>query len=397
MNITPVSDLVHSWQEKLTVISRNIAELTETEAAKRIRNRMRGAAQPVYAGLTQEKSREAFKAVESLLADFLLLDSVVSGAASLHARSNIFRNTDAEVRELLEGASVRLPSIQVPLRQRGLLDAAVQADAARPEELLEAMLDSFDRANQIIGEIDQAEAGNDIRLAGAQAEAEALRAWSDKLGFVAKADALDDLKGAESDPLQAAATLASLEGRFNDWRRELEEAERAQAAIRVRVDHGREMLAQLEDLASRSRLAIEETNRSIAGRHSYLEPASREALDAHAVWLANLENLVTSGRWKAAQVGLQSFESSLKARMETELKTYTHNRKALDEVAELKGRYQALKAKAKAYAERGDQPGAAMPGIKTNIDEVLSQALVDVQRLRQLVGAFDTTLKGNGK
>jgi hypothetical protein len=395
-----VDELVTEWQDKVTLVSRNIAELTETEAAKRIRNRMRGLAQPAYTGLTLEQARAAYGAVDRLLADFQLLESVCSHAADLHRRNSIFRSTEDEVREMLLGASVRLPVTHIPLNQRGLLDASVQADAATPEQMLQAMLNDFDIANSIIGEIDAAESAVDTRVANFQTETSALKAWAAKVGLAEIQQACEGLDAADSDPLQAAASLDAIESRFDQWRLQLEAAEKAQAALRESLERAQTSLQQLEDLANRSRLAIEETNRSIAGHHSYMEPTSREALDSHRAWLLRLDESATAGRWKAVQVGLSSFEASLEARMKVELKTYTQNRRSLDAVTDLKGRFDALRFKAKAYSERGILLAVALPGIQANIENALKQPLIDVQLLDRLVNAYDTALLAtsrNGK
>lgn len=392
MTLQHVDDLVTTWQDKVNVISRNIAELTEAEATKRIRNKMLGRAKPAYTGLTLEKSQVAFKAIDVLLNDYLLLESVVTQAADLHRRSNLFRSNEEEVRNLLEGASVHLPPTHIPLTKRGLLDAGVHAEAATPEEMLNSMLRAFDEANGLVNDIDLAEASINVRLANFLTEAEALRAWAEKVGQQEVIAACDELQSADSDPLQASAVLDSMEQRFDDWRRQLETAEKEQTQLREGLERARGTIEQLEELSSRCRMAIEETNRGIAGHHSYIEPTSREAIETHRAWLTRLETSVTTGRWKAGQAGLANLEASLDARMKAELKAYTHNRKSLDAVTDLRGRFKALKVKAKAYGERGIPLAAALPGIQANIDNVLNQTQIDVQMLERLVSAYDTAL-----
>ena len=395
-----VDDLVTTWVDKVTVISRNLTELTESEAAKRIRNRMRGMAQPAYTGLTLADAQAAFKAVDMLLNDYLLLESVVTHAANLHQRSNLFRNNEDEVRELLEGASVRLPATHIPLKKRGLLDAGVQAEAATPDEMLTAMLDAFNTANQTIVKIDEAEATLDKRLSAIQDETSALKTWAQKMGLQEILTACESLENAGSNPLQASQDLDALESRFDQWRQELAAAEKTQAALRAALERSRDTLQQLEDLANRSRLAIEETNRTVAGHHSYIEPTSPEALKSHWTWLARLEESASSGRWQAVKVGLTSFEASVDTLMKAELQAYTQNRKSLDTIAELKGRFDALRFKAKAYGERGMTLAPAIPGIQANIASTMKQTPINVQLLERLVTAYDTALLAtsrNGK
>lgn len=392
MTLLHVDDLVTTWQDKVNVISRNIADLTEAEATKRIQNRMRGTAKPALTGLTLERAQVAFKAIDVLLNDFLLLESVVSQAADLHRRSNLFRSNEEEVRQLLEGASVHLPPTHIPLTKRGLLDAGFKADSATPEEMLNAMLRAFDDANGIINDINIADESLNLRLANFLSETEALRAWAEKVGQQDIITACDELQSANTDPLRAAEVLDSLEQRFDDWRRQLEAAEKEQAQLREGLERARSTIEQLAELSNRCRMAIEETNRGIAGHHSYIEPTSPEAVESHRAWLVRLETSMTTGRWKALQAGLANLEASLDVRMKAEQKAYTHNRKSLDTVTDLKGRFKALKVKAKAYAERGMMLAAALPGIQSNIDNVLNQTQIDVQMLERLVSAYDTAL-----
>ena len=395
MKLKPVDELVSDWHDKLTVISRNITELTENESAKRVKNRMRGLAQPTYTGLTLQKAQEAFKAIDQLLSDFMLLDSVATEAASLHRRSSIFHNTEEEVRDLLEGPSVRLPATHVPLTQRGLLDSAVQADSARPVELLDAMLEAFDRSNALLNDIVQAELDIESRFRGAQAELATLQAWAAKLGMPDQVDTGNLVVESQADPLEAVANLEKLANEIDGWRQTLQAAELESAQAREALERARRALSKLKELAQRSRRAIEESNISLAGHHTYLESTSQEALAAHEAWFASLEQSIVTRRWKAAKIGIERFEASVRACMDAELKAYTQNRAGLDELDELKGRFKALKAKAKAYSERGALIGPALPGIQANIEHVLGQHQIDLQRLRQLVSAYDTSLLAN--
>ena len=159
----------------------------------------------------------------------------------------------------------------------------------------------------------------------------------------------------------------------------------------------REALAEAEShAATRVRLNGANENRATGNWivASYRHDTSRELdpqLHTHAV-AANLTYDGVEGRWKALQAGLANLEASLDVRMKAEQKAYTHNRKSLDTVTDLKGRFKALKVKAKAYAERGMMLAAALPGIQSNIDNVLNQTQIDVQMLERLVSAYDTAL-----
>jgi hypothetical protein len=387
-----VEQWVQTWQDQLATISRNITDLAEAEFARRIKNRMRGFSTPAYRGRTLEQSKTAFAALDSLLGDYLLLDSVVTQAANLAKRQGIFQSYEEEVRALLHGPSVRLPEVHIPLTSRGLLDSATKSDAVTPSVLLEAMKAAFERANLLLNEIDAAETASGAYQQNLGREADALNAWAAKLGLMPKAEVLAQVADAQADPLSAAAELEQLELRFDNWRKELEQAEQAHQALRDGLVRGNAGLDALEDLSSRSRLAIDETRLRVAGSHDFLEPASREARATHRAWLTRLDETVAAGRWDAARIGLERFEASIESQLNAERAAYTHNRKRLDELTELTGRFKALREKARIVFRRGAAASDSLQDMQAAIEATLGGKPTNLPLLHKQVGAYETTL-----
>ena len=383
------TDSLQLWQGRLTTVSRNLMDLAEQAATKRIRVRL-----PQYQGVTSARAKAAVEAIDGLWQDYLLLARVVEEADDLAKRSGIFHNTDAEIRDLLDGASVQLPSVHVPLPARDLLTAADRSDRVRPAEVLDAMQKGFVTARDTLAEIDQAESRLTPRIAALTHEAQVLGRWAATLGGAAPAEG--DLSalasGLEADPLGAVAAADRVEAALGRERARLEALEREQGQIRTALADNRAALAELTELAQRSRAAIEEARSKLAHPAGLVEPVTAEALASLAAWLDTLEATLARGQASAVKVGLAKFHADCASRLEAERRNYARNRADLDERVELKGRFTALSAKAAALAERGLALGPTLRELAREADEALAAKPFDADSGRKLVAGYETAL-----
>jgi hypothetical protein len=146
-----------TWSERLAVITRNANELSEAEATKRVRNRLREGG---YSGQTQEQANMAVQSLRDLMDYYLMLAQVIE-QANQEMKGGLFELQSAraaKVMALLNAPSVALPRVNVPLSQRGLLTQEESATKAKPAEVLAAMEALFVRANDIFTTIDSAAA-----------------------------------------------------------------------------------------------------------------------------------------------------------------------------------------------------------------------------------------------
>lgn len=383
---------IRDWQANLTVISRNLMDLAELELTKRVRARLKDPTHG-YQGVTAERALRAFNALDGLWQDYLLLARVVEDAAELARKNGIFRNTEDEVIALLEGASVKLPSIHVPLPTRDLLAKADRSDSARPDEVLNAMRGTFAMARDALLSIGEAETRVAPRIAAVARETETLERWAVTLGIASlEVEPVDQMEVVEADPLGAAINLDRVEARLAVARTQLEGLERERDAVSVALERGRARLCELKDLSQRTHAAIEETRLRIANPGRMVEPIADEIIASLAAWLATLEKTLAAGRWQAAAVGLQRWEANCATRLEAERSAYKHNCAELDERTELRGRFRALCAKAQSYEQRGVALGETLARMAEETDEALSARPFNLESGRRLVAMYEAAL-----
>lgn len=391
MNSADIPRRLAEWQAKLTIISRNLMDLAQAPSTRQIEARLKDPARP-YQGATASAAKQAIDGRDGLWLDYLLLARVLEEALDLHRKNSIFHNTDEEVMELLEGRSVNLPAVHVPLPARDLLAAADRRDCATPQELLSAMQTAFAVTRDQLTAIDGAEQDLTPRIAAIGHEVEALARWAHALGSPGPGIELDLVSRIEADPLASVLAVDRAEIALGRERARIEAIEQERALMRGALEQGRLELGTLRELSLRCRAACEETRRKIAGPHKLQEPLADEVVDSLGAWLATLEETVAAGRWAAAKVGLAKWRAVLAARVEAERKVYAQDRALLDERADLRGRFSALGAKAQAFVARGVELGETLRHMTSETEQALRQLPFDPEQAKKLVAAYEIAL-----
>lgn len=158
--------LLTSWDEKLRVAEANVHEMRLLGAYRLITAHPR----PTFTGRTQTELVPAMAALEELWQNFALLSDNVKLAHSIYDNLPTFGQDEKlkEIRRLLTGPSIKLPPIQVPLEQRGLLTPAETQQAITPERLLEVLLKAFDVAVKVVARVDTINNDHYQKLAAVQ-------------------------------------------------------------------------------------------------------------------------------------------------------------------------------------------------------------------------------------
>lgn len=147
--------LLGAWEEKLRVAETNMREMRMLGAYKLFTGNPR----PNFTGRTANELVPAMAALEELWLNFSLLSENLRQARtifdSLPSSASAQAPRLAEIKELLSGASIQLPTIQTPLEQRGLTTPAEIKQAITPERLLEILLKAFETAVKVIAPVDR--------------------------------------------------------------------------------------------------------------------------------------------------------------------------------------------------------------------------------------------------
>ncbi|MFC5473565.1 hypothetical protein [Paraherbaspirillum soli] len=392
----PVREKLDALRISLTTISCNLLELADTETVKAARARLKDEVGG-YAGLTRDKAAQAIKSLDALWNSYLLLARLFEQASDLNKRSGLFHHTEDQVRHLLEGLSVELRAEHIPITSRGLLSCADQIERATPQQVLDAMAQQFCDARDLLNTVSTAAGQAAPRLAALRQQAAELEIRAARLGTGYAAPARLDavLNNAERDPLSCAAELERAASELEQQRLNLKNIEQQQAVSRAAIEHANGLLAELKDLAQRSAAAIEETRQKIHAPAGLILPVDDSVIDSLVIWLASIAQSVAAGRHDAVKVGLARWQAECSAQLTAARAAYAKNRLALDECAEINGRFQALRAKADALAARGAELDAALPAAMLNAKRALQSKPVDLPALRAAVGAYEASLREN--
>jgi len=387
-----VAQLLSDWQNRLAVVTRNANDLFEAEYSKRIRNRLRDGR---YTGTTAERAGVAVRNLTALMDDYLVLARVIEEAAEAN-RGGFFEArevTEDKVLALLEGESVALPSVHVPLPKRDLLTAADAAQRATPAELLAAMQDAFAEARDILAAIDTAEtqlatAMEEMRraYAGLQERAQSLGAAAELTQI---APVLDG-----ADPLRAAGLIAARQREMAAWAAKLDELVKQRDEATAGVERARAAIAEIEASLQRRDDSIAKV-REVFG----VEPTVTASVDEATLaelhsWAASLDKTLAEQRWSAVLMGLKRLDAAIAAARATADKALAATCSELDKMDDLRARFKALRFKAQALRERSTLDAGELDALEQAISAAFKARPVVLASLQQQVKGYEQRLLG---
>ena len=375
MKLQEIDSALAEWNNRLAAIAKNLLEL-QADSTYQVLTGSGGGEKLALTGVTAARVEPSLGAMLTIFQHFGLLHEVIDRAGKVRAGLPALFGGEAkaaEIRRLLGARTIRLPALDVPMDQKTLLSGVTRAECFSPEELLAIMSRTFVAARDAVLRVD--EAWNEMAAAveGAEARLARVGAGVEALG----------VRGA-AERTRAEAILEGLRGQVGrDPFGALEEFEvrlepvlgrLAGLAVEAEALHQqmREAWVQVEALGTAHREAEEagaEARRKIVGADrvpgsgsgSGFGPASAEKQEEFRAWLERLERRRGEGLVEAVSVGLRNLRRALDTCMAEERASLAASRGMLDLRAELRGRLEALRAKARAYgvAEDGLVAGAA--------------------------------------
>ncbi len=354
MSAKHIDEVLALWHSRLGNAAQNLIDLQSEPVYKRI-----NAPDSKLSGETAEKGALAVRTLSSLLQYFDLLQSTVARAEEL--RRDMPALFGAEERErqilaLLAGKSIHLPAVQVPLGKRSLLMDVENVDVISPPDLLAVMEAAFESVKQIILRINTAWetlgfALNDaFQLSATLGENTGVLSTADRLDLEQKTARLRALeRSATEDPLGVAAgSVVEVKKELEILTAKVEDAKRQHGLVRNALHSARNLLSSLGNEHEAVRNVCAEA-RTKAG----FTPDGQSndwKLEGLTVWFNRLVTasessppaslLVAFSNWTKAAEELRREESALAAQAKISLSARS----------ELRGRLDALKAKARAFA-----------------------------------------------
>ena len=404
MTMGDVDAALADWAARLRRIDDNLVAL-ETNPVCTLLER---AAPDGLDGATRATVAPALAAMRELFAQRSLLDDALGKASEMRKGLNRMFPGDTlkEIERILRGPSIALPPVETPLARRGLLDAAETTTSISPDQLLSAMVTSFQQARDAVMAVDEAWARLTTQADRAAADADRLAARADSLAedihapLTAVRAQLDAARSRIArDPLGAAAAMAGeVSRRLDDLGAELSALEARRAAVGSDLDRAHRLMAQIGDTRTWAAEARRRHQIEIAPEPA--DPPLPADVDLGRVeglsrWLATIDATLAAGRWAAAGVGADRWLEAARALLDEQEAVRRACAAALDRRDELLGRVRARRQQARTLAARGHpiDPGVDAAGARA--EQALCAPQVLVTRAAELVAAYEAALRSS--
>ena len=391
MTLQDVDSAIASWNAGLGTAAQNLMDLQGLPAYQRLAG-TQGVPQAELTGETAAAVEPMLTTVSRLLQYFDLLQHMLIRAESLRKDMPIFGGEQRiqEIEQLLGTQSIQLPAEAVPLDQRTLLSSTDSVARIAPVELVKRMTDAFEQVKAIVLKVDTAWETLGRGLDSAMVSIEALRQELSPAELSLLAASLDTAKAkAASDPLAALKNFQTV-------------MEPALAQVRMRLDETRALRHEIENglFAAHSTLetlraahaeavaAHREVSEKVAAE-APAQPASEATIQGLQDWLQRLESRYRQKTLAPILTGLSNWNKAVEDCVSSERRVVVANRAPLEMRAELRGRMDALKAKARA---RNVAEADALCGLAEEARELLSLRPIELSRAASAVEAYEKQL-----
>ena len=364
ITIEHIDQLLTDWKHKVNSVSQNLIELQDLPTYQRLAGAP-GVSKTSLTGITATQVKPALEAINDLFQQFDLLIKPIEQANNLRKQVSRFLGSEKalqEIENLLTGTSIQLSVVQTPFAHRDLLTAAETTTTIAPAQLLSVMTQRFQAARDVVLAVDAAWLALDSTLMDAETEIRSLQQ---------SADLID--QGSLRELVQVHHTIAALHDRIQQdplgvraefeqtlqpliarARSAVQQGVRQQSQVRERIAIAHTLLNQLATLHQQNLAAFAESQEKVVDHSLLQDPIASEHLSALSQWLTRLEAKLTEGLVNPVLIGLENWMTKTQETVASEKRAYSANVKPLETRRELRGRLDALKAKALARGRSED-------------------------------------------
>ena len=363
LTLIQIDRLLTDWYQKADAANQNLLDLYDLPAYQRLS----GVGNPPtnVTGITQQRASVALTAIDRLFEDLELLNQLLGRAQKLRQALPAFFVNErdlAEIEQLLVGQSIQLPNIPTPLAQRDLLSSNQQVQATSLVELLAEMISVFTIARDVFMAIEVAWTELESKLITTYESLIELQQLAQKLGVAIPASLITaqtnftNLQAQiDRDPLGIDRTFTQdLTPLINHTRRELELLFQQHQQLKSELATAPQDLHQLRQLNQDSIAALTACQAKIIHSLPTFLPLSAAELIEIEQWLGRLVAKFESGIIPPVRVGLTNWLDRVHSQTIAVRSALVANRLPLDTRQELRGRLDALTAKALAKRQVED-------------------------------------------
>jgi hypothetical protein len=361
LTLDSLDDQLQEWRDRLDRVNQNLLDFYGLLTYQRLCGG--GSLPPTpLKGTTQAQVEPVLADLEALFQHRGLLADVVDQAAGLRQQLPRKLRSDDKLQDidlLLNGPSIRLPLVAIPLAQRSLLSATNTAQTVTPEELLRMMVDAFERARDVVLMLDRVWGDLEPRLLALTQELNRLRSQvsmeiseygvaAHRLPTAAIAQLETLLQKLQTqidgDPLAVDGQfeqiiwphlkqLAAQVAQFQDQR------DRLQSSLQFCQD----LLAQIQTTQAKLMAIAQESAEKVTPPPGPPLPDPQAAATL-ADWLQRLRS--RQGEAQAVAVGIERWTTQAQTLLPQLQQALIAHQQALALRQELRGRLEALQAKA---------------------------------------------------
>ncbi len=363
LNLVQIDRLLNEWKDKVAAANQNIIDLSDLPAYQRV-IRMRNSAIELT-GITKQRVGEALTVSDQLFEDMQLLSNVIDRAKQLRqALPSLFISDESllEIERLLTGDSIQLAILQTPLSQRSLLSSTQQSQAISPSKLLNQTITAFTIAKDTFIAVDNA--WNELEtklivnhqsLIDLQNLAQQLQIAASPALVLAQANFTNLQTQIDQDPLGVDRIFdLELIPLINSTRQELATLSQQREWLKTEFVTARQKMEKLRELNQAAMSAQVESQIRITHSFPMFPQLPPQDMSEISQWLGRLEIKFQAGTISAVQVGLTNWLAKMEAYTHAAQAALTANRRPLDTRQELRGRLDALTAKALAKGKAED-------------------------------------------
>lgn len=383
-SIAPADAELHRLETAMTAIAANLVDL-DSNPARQDLDKTR------LTGRTAAAWQDATEALSQLWDGYRMLTDLIARARTLRDQRRL---SDADraafVHEVL-GRSVHLSTTTVPLAQRGLLGAGQVHTTCSPAELLSAMEAAFATAVTVATEAGDVWQRLLPPAADATAAVDNVRALTRSAGGSTRTiDEADRLLGVftatlATDPLGVAeGDLAAVRALVAKADAERTSAAELREALTRRLAEGHALADRIDE----ARRAEETARVAATGRFRDQDLATVRGADLRADLVA-IDALAAAGQWALISPRLADWTRRARDRHAALVEAAASNTGLLSTRNELRGRFDAYRAKA---ARRGLAESAQLTALADAAHATLYTAPCDLGAAHAAVDAYQDAL-----
>jgi hypothetical protein len=390
--------LLTEWQQKADAANQNLLDLYDLPAYQQL-NGM-GNPPSNVTGTTQQQASTALTAIDRLFEYLELFNRQIDRAKRFRRELPSLFVSDSQlqaIEHLLTGDSIELPSIQTPLAERELISIDRQARSISLATLLERMIVAFAIARDTFVSVEKAWTELESKLITTHNSLIELQQLAQYLQVVtppqlatAQTNFTNLQLQIERDPLGTnLAFTQDITSLINTARHELEHLAHQRQQLQSDFAVAPQSLQKLKQLNQDSIAAYRESQSKIKHNLPTISPFPEAEIAEMERWLERLTTKFSAGIVAPVRVGLTNWHHKIQAYTTTAASALAANRLPLATRQELRGRLDALTAKALA---KGKAEDPLLADLATQARSTLYSSPTDLNLAIDLVRQYERGL-----